>query len=214
MKKILLIFTILLILPLCFANVDYTLNQSSKIYYDVRVNQTLVNAQYVNLSLYRPNALTPTLANVQMTAYATGQYYYNWTPNVTGSWLVKTIAVNNTQILAAQTDTLTVWEDISTETVELFNMIFDSFLTVSIGFLLAILAYYIKNNALFILSGAWFLGISVRTTFDLWSNGANAGNLSSFSFFVLLGVLLIFQGISSILTERRRAEQARINGDD
>jgi uncharacterized membrane protein len=209
----LLVLILLACIPIVFAgDADGIVNQTFNIWADIRWGSSFLSISGVNISVIYPNSTAFYIQDQPMTIDSVGRYYYNFTAPYAGDWKMETVYYNSTQQIAGASAIVTIIDPPLSESV--FDMIFASFLTVAIGLLLIIIGWYIKNAVVIIMAGTWFLGVSANTAFGLYNAGVTTDGLTSFTFFSLFGILIIFQGISLMLHDRADKENRRINGDE
>lgn len=90
-----------------------------------------------------------------------------------------------------------------------FSVYLDTFTFFSIGIILLIVGFYIGNYAFNVASGAWFLSAS---SFSLLGFGSLQG--VTVLFFVLVGLLAIFDGVHRMIENSKKQKQRTINDDE
>lgn len=90
-----------------------------------------------------------------------------------------------------------------------FTLYLDTFTFFFIGIILLVVGFYIGNYAFNIASGVWFLS---SASYSLFGFGSLQG--VTVLFFVLVGILAIYDGIHRIVENKSKQTQRTINDDE
>jgi len=201
-KVIVPVLFLLFILPFTFADM-YQVNTSSTIYTDNLSPITYIAITGANFTLYNSTG-TKLFNNVAMKSIGAGAYAYNLTLNQTGQYYIQYTLFNSTatQFKSDQINIVNNINSISQDTTNMLQTIFQSFLIFLVPFLLAVLAQYTGTEYLFLFSGTWFLGSAA----DMAMTGVS---WATWSFFTLLGLFMLYHGISLIIERNERNKKAK-----
>lgn len=200
MKKLILYLFVLTLFAISINAEVYQVNTTMTVYSDIKNNSlfiglnnasTLTTVTDLNDSIIISNQ-TMVLQNT------TGipKWASNFTMNATGDYYRRTDYFSNGVRTAQSSETFRIVNNINSiaqDTNNLVQAIFQTFIIFLVPFLLAVLAQYLEMEYLFVFSGTWFIASSADLAFT--------GTVSTvtWSFFALLGVLLIYHGISIML---------------
>lgn len=192
---ILLGFLFLVTLFSVFGNEIATVDEEHLIWADIISGANFFSVNSVQINIYNPQKTLTYSDN--MTFFSAGQYTYNFTPDITGAWYAVVTYYNTTSKIATSTSTITVIQNQGD------IMINESILLVLIGIALVFLAYYITNWAIMVGAGIWFLIIA----FYVDVIQTPVGQFSETLFFLLIGLLLIYQGIAYLMNEKKKRDE-------
>ncbi len=187
-------------LPIVHAEDFVKVNDTFTIDVGIVAGSSFLSVAGATLSIFEPETRNLLVSNAAMTELSTGQYYYNFVPNLTGVYYYTFEFTNGTDIVFQAASTFTSMNDMPAETVSEFETMMEAFILFAVGLLLAILGEYIGNYLFTLISGVWFLGNTVQLAF-------NGQGFTSPILFGLAGVALIYHGVIKVAEERANHEQ-------
>lgn len=82
--------------------------------------------------------------------------------------------------------------------IEVYEKMIQPFMLFLIGILLILVAEYLQSYIYMLFSSIWFLGVSATMTFSEFASGLDVNNVSSFTFFFLLGLVTMWHALFRI----------------
>jgi hypothetical protein len=196
----------LLLLLMCFSYAETGfVNQTFTIWADITDQGMFFGVSEVNITIVDPEQNL--YMQGTMLTYDPGQYFFNFTPNATGDYYAYALFYNSSGgVVQSGSTTINVLSADSGQIVEDLNMLSTVFLTTFVllfGLLLAAVGYFINNGILYFFAGTWYLGVIGLTL----TNQIDIGNpYIGSTFFAALAILFIWQGVSTLKSNRKEIE--------
>jgi hypothetical protein len=204
MKWILLIIMVLLVAPLSFADTVYgTVNKQANLYATI-ISTDFYPSSQANITIINPQLVT-VITNKAMTSLGTGKYVYNYTPNLTGEYLVSVQFFNSTggllgtgtNLLESQTSPFLGGES---------SMAFVTL--IAIGIALASLLYltfkldkeYMPIKLLFLIVSMGLIVLSAYTAVESVTGTTNAPSILFYAVLIVYSVFFFYVGFKLIFT--------------
>ena len=198
MKATFIVFTLLLCLPFVFAEPAFV-NQSYRTYQDITDGAQFFNITNISITIYEPNGNIFKL-NQQAVIYDTGRAYYDYTPNVSGNWVIFATYANATGQVAIGSESVTVIE----ETFPLSRWTNLEIIAWFFAFLfLLVLAKYLNNVFFVVASGVGFLGQALAILTGYISAPYPT---MSFIFFICMSLVSMFLVFENYKQKRQEKE--------
>jgi hypothetical protein len=191
MNKLLLIGLVLLLIPLGFATDFAQVDKNFTIWADVTKDGVFFPATNATITVIDPTN-TIRLNDVEMDNYATGIFNLVYVFDQVGEWFGYVKFYNDTSMVAIASQSIIVREAED-------NMIPEKYIFLIIIAMMTFLAFYLKNYAVLIASGIFFIVAPFVFNF----NWGILGGSFEYLIFILIGLAVLYQGISELMSNRK-----------
>lgn len=193
MNKILLLGLVLLLtLGLAFGSDVPILGEDYTLWADITKEGFFFPATNATITLINPNN-TIIVNDEQMINYSAGIFTYVYSFNQVGEWFGYVQFYNDTTVVAIASQSLIVRESSG-------KMIEEKYIFLIVVAMLTFLAFYLKNYAILIGTGIFFMIVPFVFNFN-WNI---LGGSFQYLMFMLIGLAILYQGISELLHERKK----------
>jgi len=192
-KQLLIIFFLIFFttIPIAFSNDYGIINEETTVWCELLKEGLPKSAEYAEIKLYNPSGFLSLQDNSSL--FATGIYYYQYTFNESGNWLMQCDFYNETSLIGVASQSVIIKNGgvIDMETLSLF-------LIFAIGSILIFMGKFIGNYLYYFAGSVWFI---INSYFAL--NNVPEIGILSFVFFVLVGIGSLWFGIDEVMSKKR-----------